>query len=72
MELGYRDPFTYKKLPLLPSMRLTTHVLNIENLIQKHMNVEVHQYIHELSSGMDPQESKWYKNVVDKTTRIGI
>jgi hypothetical protein len=66
MELGYRDPFTYRKLPLLPSMRLTTHVLNIENLIRKHMNVEVHQYIHELSSGMDPQESKWYKNIVDK------
>jgi hypothetical protein len=66
MELGYRDPFTYKKLPLLPSMRLTTHVLNIENLVRKHMNVEVHQYIHELSSGMDPQESKWYKKVVDK------
>ena len=72
MELGYRDPFTYKQLPLLPSMRLTTHVLNIENLIQNRMNVEVHQYIHELSSGMDPQESKWYKNVVDKTTQIGI
>lgn len=72
MELGYRDPFTYKKLPLLPSMRLTTHVLNIENLVQRHMNVEVHQYIHELSSGMDPQDSKWYKNIVDKTSRIGI
>jgi hypothetical protein len=72
MELGYRDPFTYKQLPLLPSMRLTTHVLNIENLIQSRMNVAVHQYIHELSCGMDPQESKWYKNIIDKTTRIGI
>ena len=66
MELGYRDPFTYKTLPLIPSMSLTSHVLNIENLIEKHMNVAVHQYIHELSSGIDPQESKWYKNIVDK------
>jgi len=72
MELGYRDPFTYKKLTLLPSMRLTTHVLNIEKLIQQNRNVEVHQYIHELSSGGDPQESKWYQSIVDKTTRIGI
>ena len=66
MELGYRDPFTYKTLPLIPSMSLTSHVLNIENLIHKHMNVEVHQYLHELSSGIDPRQSKWYKNIVDK------
>jgi hypothetical protein len=66
MELGYRDPFTYKKLPLLKSIELINHVLNIENLIRDRRNVEVHQYIHELSSGMNPQESKWYKNIVDK------
>ena len=66
MELGYRDPFTYKTLPLISSIELINHVLNIENLVRKHMNVEVHQYIHELSSGMDPQDSKWYKKVVDK------
>lgn len=66
MELGYRDPFTYKKLPLLKSIELINHVLNIEKLIRDHRNVAVHQYIHELSSGIDPQNSKWYKNIVDK------
>lgn len=66
MELGYRDPFTYKTLPLIPSIQLTNHVLNIESLIHKHRNVAVHQYIHELMSGKDPRDSKWYKNIVDK------
>jgi hypothetical protein len=72
MELGYRDPFTYRSLPLLPSMSLTTHILNVENLVHNRMNKELHQYLLELSEGKDPQKSKWYQSIVDKTTRIGI
>lgn len=54
--LGYRDPYTYKALPLLPSMALTTHVLNIERLVEGHRNQDLHQYVHLLMEGKDPRK----------------
>jgi hypothetical protein len=66
MEQGYRDPFTYRSLPLLPSMSLINHVLNVENLVHNRMNKELHQYLLELSEGKDPRKCKWYQNIVDK------
>lgn len=55
-EVGYRDPFTYKSLPVIESLRLTNHVLNVEALAKNYRNQELHQYLHLLSQGEDPTD----------------
>lgn len=58
---GYRDPMTYRKsVGMIESMALTNHVLNIEGLVAGHYNVYLHQYVYELSKGLDPRESAWF------------
>lgn len=66
---GYRDPITFRsehpsnRIGLTASVRLTSHVLDVERLAREHRNVELHQYIHELMQGGDPRESEWFKRM---------
>lgn len=63
MSLGYRRPFTFKKLPISDWLPLGCHVLTIQRLASEFRNEELHQYIHELMQGVDPRDSDWFKGV---------
>lgn len=60
MELGYRDPMTFKKLATIPSLKLTNRVADLKYLIDNNENEHVHQYVHELMEGKDPCKSEWF------------
>lgn len=67
MERGYRDPMTYRRLPLVESMRVTRHVMTLAKLSSEFRNVALHQYVHELMQGKDPMESDWFRRIKDPT-----
>lgn len=56
MTLGHREARTYKALPLLPALALTTHVLNVERLVEERRNEDLHEYLHLLMQGKDPRQ----------------
>lgn len=63
MSAGFRDPFTFKKLPILDWLPLNCHVLNLNRLAREFRNEALHQYVHELMQGMDPRQSDWFKRI---------
>lgn len=49
MAIGFRDPHTYRKLPLVPALALTNRVLEVERLVREHRNSDLHQLLFDLS-----------------------
>lgn len=65
-EIGYRDPFTYKSLPTIESIRLTNHVLNVEALAKSYRNEALHEYLHLLSQGEDPRKNLMIRQALEQ------
>lgn len=48
--LGCRDPHTFKKLPLVESLRLTVMALKVESLVREGRQADLMQFLHEATS----------------------
>jgi len=49
--LGYRDKYSYKKLPITAAIQLTNKVLEVERLVKEYRNEDLHQFLYDLQRG---------------------